>query len=431
MADAAAGMLVAVSLALVTADLSVFLWSSVFVPVWVLLAKFHGHYDRDQKSLRHLTTDELPNIAIWATTGTALLALFLSVTPVGGLSAGTAVRSWCVAVAADVVFRSLARMTWRRITPPAKTLIIGSGAATAAARRKLELYSDIHAEVVAERDDLTIDEIGTAVNGSAPVDRLIVAAPSLDEDLMAELLAYCHREKIRLSVVPPVRRMFGTAVTLNHVADLPVVEFNTWDVSRSTLVIKRAIDVAVSAFAILLLSPLLLLISLAIKLDSRGPILFKQKRAGRDGVPFTMLKFRTMVADAEAILPSLVTFDSLAEPMFKLRRDPRITKLGLMLRRWSLDELPQLFNVLKGDMSLVGPRPEQVELVERYAPEHRFRLAVRPGITGPMQVYGRGELTFEERLAVEREYIDNLSLSQDFRLMLMTLVPVVEGRGAF
>jgi lipopolysaccharide/colanic/teichoic acid biosynthesis glycosyltransferase len=144
-----------------------------------------------------------------------------------------------------------------------------------------------------------------------------------------------------------------------------------------------------------------------------------------------MHKFRTMVEDAEAQLFKLVSFDSLNEPMFKLANDPRVTRVGRLLRRTSLDELPQLFNVLKGDMSLVGPRPEQVELVERYAPEQLFRLAVKPGLTGPMQVYGRGELTFEERLAVERDYIENLSVGRDLRILALTLPTVASGRGAF
>ena len=135
-----------------------------------------------------------------------------------------------------------------------------------------------------------------------------------------------------------------------------------------------------------------------------------------------MLKFRTMVAYAEQLLPELVPFDKLQEPMFKLPRDPRVTWVGRMLRRRSLDELPQLLNVLGGEMSLVGPGPEQVELVDRYTPEqHRFRLAVKPGMTGPMQVYGRGELTFEERLAVEREYVENLSLARDLRILALTV----------
>jgi lipopolysaccharide/colanic/teichoic acid biosynthesis glycosyltransferase len=225
--------------------------------------------------------------------------------------------------------------------------------------------------------------------------------------------------------------MFATTARLDHVADLPVVQYNTWDVSRSTLLLKRIIDAVLSGVALLVLAPLLLLIAVAIRLDSRGPAIFAQTRAGVGGRPFRMFKFRTMVSNAEELLPELVPFESLAEPMFKLRNDPRVTRVGRLLRRTSLDELPQLLNVLKGEMSLVGPRPEQVELVERYRAEERFRLAVRPGLTGPMQVYGRGQLTFEERLAVERDYIENLSLGRDLRILALTLTPLVTGRGAF
>jgi lipopolysaccharide/colanic/teichoic acid biosynthesis glycosyltransferase len=144
-----------------------------------------------------------------------------------------------------------------------------------------------------------------------------------------------------------------------------------------------------------------------------------------------MYKFRTMCFDAEARVAELVEFDALPFPMFKLRGDPRVTRVGRWLRRWSLDELPQLFNVLRGDMSLVGPRPEQVELVALYAPEHRFRLALKPGLTGPMQVYGRGELGFTDRLRVERDYIEHLGLRRDLCLLALTVVAVLRGRGAF
>ena len=154
---------------------------------------------------------------------------------------------------------------------------------------------------------------------------------------------------------------------------------------------------------------------------------FDQTRAGLDGQPFQMHKFRTMVADAEERSPTWSGSRSCREPMFKLSDDPRVTRVGRFLRRLSLDELPQLWNVLRGEMSLVGPRPEQVELVERYRPEHRFRLSVKPGITGPMQVFGRGELTFHERLAVELDYIENLSLGRDLRIIAETVPVTLRG----
>lgn len=263
------------------------------------------------------------------------------------------------------------------------------------------------------------------------VDRIIVAMSHLDEQLIAELVAFCRRRQTKLSVVPPARGMFGTAVELNHVADLPVMEYNTWDVSRSTLLLKRAMDVVLSSLALVAVSPLMLLTTLAILAESGRPVLFTQTRVGQGGRPFRMLKFRTMVVDAEELLPQLVGFDTLTDPVFKLRQDPRVTWVGRVLRRASLDELPQLLNVLNGDMSLVGPRPEQIELVERYAEQDRFRLVVKPGITGPMQIYGRGALTFEERLAVEREYVENISFTRDLRILVMTVAPVVNGRGAF
>jgi lipopolysaccharide/colanic/teichoic acid biosynthesis glycosyltransferase len=215
------------------------------------------------------------------------------------------------------------------------------------------------------------------------------------------------------------------------VAELPFVEYHTGDASVSTHMLKRASDIVVSAAALVVVSPVLVVAAIAIKLDSRGPVLYVQRRAGLEGRPFRMLKFRTMVDGAHHRLEEVVQLDGLDDPMFKLRDDPRVTRAGRILRRWSLDELPQLLNVLRGDMSLVGPRPEQVELVERYRPEHRFRLDARPGMTGPMQVFGRGDLAFDERLAVEREYIENVSLGRDIRILAMTIPVVISGRGAF
>jgi lipopolysaccharide/colanic/teichoic acid biosynthesis glycosyltransferase len=176
---------------------------------------------------------------------------------------------------------------------------------------------------------------------------------------------------------------------------------------------------------------LLALIALAIKLDDRGPVFFTQMRAGRKGEPFRMFKFRTMSVDAERRLDEVVQLSELAHPMFKVRRDPRVTRVGRVLRRASLDEIPQLWNVLRGEMSLVGPRPEELRIVERYRPEDRFRLELTPGMTGPMQVFGRGELTFPERLAVELDYMENLSLGRDVGLIARTFAVVIRGKGAF
>lgn len=195
--------------------------------------------------------------------------------------------------------------------------------------------------------------------------------------------------------------------------------------------VKRVLDVGIALLTLPLVALPMAIIALLIRLDSPGPALFRQVRVGQKGQPFRIFKFRTMIDHAEAVLPQLVDLDALAAPAFKLPHDPRVTRVGRFLRRWSLDELPQLFNVLAGDMSLVGPRPEELAVVARYTDDQRRRLAVKPGMTGPMQVNGRGDLPFDERLRLELDYIDRYSVVRDLGLLLRTLPAVFEGKGAY
>jgi exopolysaccharide biosynthesis polyprenyl glycosylphosphotransferase len=426
-------------LAIAAAAITVGLWGSgaagslllvLSAPIWIVTAKLAGLYDRDHRTLRHLTVDEMPWLLAWTLSSTALLTLLLVPFPALDLSSGDRLLVWGVVLGLGFLFRASMRGLWRRITPPQRVLIVGEGALADAVVRKLDLFPDIHAKIdgqIPSCAELT-DRVHEVVEN---VDRVVIACSELNESLLESLLPVCRANRVKLTIVPPTRGMFGTATHLTHIAELPLLDYNTWDISRATVALKRVFDVAVAALALVATLPLFVLAGLATLLDSGLPIFFRQTRGGQNGRPFQMLKFRTMVRDAEARLPELVRFDELADPMFKLKADPRVTRVGRLLRRISIDELPQLINVLRGDMSMVGPRPEQLDLVERYAPEHQFRLAVKPGITGPMQVYGRGELTFEERLAVEREYVENLSLGRDIRIVLMTLPVVVGRRGAF
>ncbi len=196
-------------------------------------------------------------------------------------------------------------------------------------------------------------------------------------------------------------------------------------------IVKRGIDLIGAALGLVVASLPMAGIALAVKLDSPGSILFTQMRVGQGGRPFRIIKFRTMVQGAEELLPSLVDLDALSEPAFKLRADPRVTRVGRLLRRYSLDELPQLVNVLTGAMSLVGPRPEEAALVARYSDDQRRRLAIKPGLTGPMQINGRGDLPFEQRLALELDYIEHYSLRRDLAILLRTWPAVVRGTGAY
>lgn len=194
--------------------------------------------------------------------------------------------------------------------------------------------------------------------------------------------------------------------------------------------VKRAIDVLGALIGLIVSIPFVAVAALAIKLDSPGPVFFWQVRVGENGRLFRIVKLRTMVADAEARLDNLVDLDTLPEPAFKLQHDPRITRVGRLLRRTSLDEAPQFYNVLRGDMSLVGPRPEEVRIVQLYRDDQRRRLAVKPGMTGPMQISGRGDLPFAERLQLELDYIEHYSLWRDLEILLRTIPAILHGTGA-
>jgi exopolysaccharide biosynthesis polyprenyl glycosylphosphotransferase len=196
------------------------------------------------------------------------------------------------------------------------------------------------------------------------------------------------------------------------------------------LAIKRVIDILASATALLLLSPLMIVVALIVKFTSRGPILFKQLRVGRNARPFNMLKFRSMIANAEELKAKLMQQNEQSGPVFKMSRDPRITPIGRFIRKYSIDELPQLINVLRGEMSLVGPRPPVPSEVAKYEAWQRRRLSVRPGLTCVWQVSGRNQISFEEWMYLDMQYIDHWSLAQDVQLILKTVPVVLTGRGA-
>ena len=430
-ADVIAAVAASASIATSTTML---IWALSLLPIWVVLAKLFGLYDRDQGAIRPLTLDELPAIAAWGAAGAVVLGLLLPLTQAGDIGLAEVVRCWAVATVCGGVLRALSRWVWRRTTPPELTAVIGNGQLADAVQRKVELFGDMHLDLAPSR------RVPVAV-GRQPqadlrrlvrgLDRVIVASERLDPEFIGQLAGVCRDEQAKLNVVSPLRGRAGAVPRLAEVADLPILEYDTRDPSRSTILIKRGFDLFVATLGLLVLAPLFPLVLAAIKLDSRGPAIFVQLRAGRRAVPFRMYKLRTMTMDAEDELAALISLDALAEPVFKLRPDPRVTRVGRFLRRFSLDELPQLVNVLRGEMSIVGPRPEEIEVVRRYRPEHRFRLDVKPGMTGPMQVYGRGDLTFSERLAVELDYVENPSLGRDLRILLQTIPAALRGRGAY
>ncbi|MDQ2675959.1 MAG: sugar transferase [Actinomycetota bacterium] len=399
------------------------------VPVGALAAKLLGLYDVDHRAIRHLTVDEAPVLLAWSAITTALTIL---ITP-GDVEVGQYVLFLSVAALAVFSLRASARALWRLTTPAERTLVVGEGGPAIAIARKIELFDDMHLELDRTEHPHELDRRGDAHMDHVlmGIDRVVLAWSNAAPAFIEHLLTHCRRLEVKLSVVSPFRGQARPAEKLSHVADLPVLEYNTWDVPRSTMALKRVLDLAGAAIALVLLAPVFLAAAIAIKLDDRGPVFYRQIRAGRHGRPFSMIKFRSMGNDAEERLGEFVAIERLDTPVFKLRSDPRVTRVGRVLRRFSIDELPQLFNVLRGEMSLVGPRPEELALVERYDDQDKFRFVLRPGLTGPMQVLGRGELNFGERLAVDLDYLETLSVTRDMRLIALTLPAVIRGKGAY
>jgi exopolysaccharide biosynthesis polyprenyl glycosylphosphotransferase len=234
-----------------------------------------------------------------------------------------------------------------------------------------------------------------------------------------------------LCVAPALLDVAGPRTTIRPVAGLPLLHVDHPEFTGTKQVIKDAFDKLVGLSALALTAPVFLFVTLIIRLDDGGPAFFRQTRVGRDGRGFTVYKFRTMVMDAEQRKAELAASNDHDGVLFKMRKDPRITKVGTWLRRWSLDELPQLLNVVRGDMSLVGPRPALPDEAARYGDYVRRRLVVKPGLTGLWQVNGRSDLSWEESVRLDLRYVENWSLVLDLQILWKTLSAVWRGSGAY
>lgn len=263
------------------------------------------------------------------------------------------------------------------------------------------------------------------------VDVVIITLPWLYHRKILSIMTLCERVKVGVKIVPDLFQMSLSQVDIDDLNGIPLIGTKSVSIKGRNLALKRAIDVTIASLGLILLSPLMLLTALLIKLDSPGSAIFKQTRIGRGGRPFTVYKFRSMREGAESEQESLISWNEASGPLFKIKDDPRRTALGKFLRRTSLDELPQLYNVLRGEMSLIGPRPPLPSEVEQYQDWHKKRLETWPGMTGLWQVSGRSELTFEEMVLLDIYYIENWSLLLDLSIALKTIPTLILGTGAY
>jgi exopolysaccharide biosynthesis polyprenyl glycosylphosphotransferase len=263
------------------------------------------------------------------------------------------------------------------------------------------------------------------------VDEVFITLPWMYHRKIMGIVRECERRKVRASIVPDVFQMSLSRVDVEDLGGVPLIGVRDVSISRGALIFKRAMDVTVALIGLTLGAPIIGLIALAIRLDSPGPILFSQERVGAGGRLFDIYKFRSMHVGAEEELDALIDLNEADGPLFKIKDDPRLTRVGRFLRRISLDELPQLVNVLRGDMSLVGPRPPLASEVEEYQEWQKRRLEAPPGMTGLSQVSGRSHLTFDEMVLLDIYYIENWSPWLDFKILVRTVPKVFLGEGAY
>jgi exopolysaccharide biosynthesis polyprenyl glycosylphosphotransferase len=274
------------------------------------------------------------------------------------------------------------------------------------------------------------DQIEEIIREQA-VDVVIIALPWLYHRKILGIIGQCERLKVPVRIVPDLFQLSLTQVDIDDLNGVPLIGTKSVSIKGWNLAVKRAIDVILSGLSLALLSPLMLIIAVLVKLESPGPAVFRQTRIGRGGRKFTVYKFRTMREGAEQEQDALRDLNEAQGALFKIREDPRCTALGKFLRRRSLDELPQLYNVLRGEMSIVGPRPQLAGEVEQYQPWHKKRLETWPGLTGLWQVSGRSDLSFDDMVLLDIYYVENWSLLLDLRIALKTIPTLILGTGAY
>ncbi len=416
------------------------------LPLWLIVARSYGLYDQDEERTDHSATDEFSAIFHMITVCTAAAAAVSYLTGVAHPTPAKLLLFWAAAVGCVIVARATARAIARR-TPwyLQNTLIFGAGEVGQSIARKLlqhpeygiNLVGFVDSEPKERRDDLEhLTVIGASSDLHEIVDLLdierVIVAFSGDSDVdTLKLIRTLTDLDVQVDVVPRLYELVSPSVGLHTVEGIPLVGLPQLRLSRSAQFLKRGLDVVLAMVGLILLSPLFALIALAIKLDSSGPVFFRQTRMGAGEKPFTILKFRTMAADADERKHEIAHLNQhlgADDRMFKAAVDPRVTRLGALMRRTSIDELPQLLNVLRDEMSLVGPRPLILEEDRHVREWARERLRIKPGITGLWQVLGRSDIPFGEMVQLDYLYVTSWSLAGDVKLIAKTIPRMLVSR---
>jgi exopolysaccharide biosynthesis polyprenyl glycosylphosphotransferase len=412
------------------------------IPAMAIICKVRGLYDRDEFLVTKTTLDEAPALFGLATLFTLIAFLGGEQLVSGGFGRSEAVTLWLLLFVSLLVFRYVARRAASLLTRDERCIIVGSAYSANWLATKLARSQRVRVEVAGRVALLPEDDDAGAVEklGNLPqlpellrehrIDRAFVAPGRNDpEDEVLVAIRILKRNGVYVSMLPSPFEVVGAAVEFDEVEGATLLGVRRHGLTRSSRLIKRGFDLALSAAALIVFAPLMAVIAAVIKLDSRGPVFFRQPRMGRDDEPFQIFKFRTMVDGADAQRAGLASRNEAGGGLFKIEADPRITRVGRFLRRTSLDELPQLFNVFRGDMSLVGPRPLVLDEDIRIEGMDRVRLLVPPGVTGMWQILGSARIPMDEMIKIDYLYGANWSLWGDVKILVRTVPFVLARRG--
>jgi exopolysaccharide biosynthesis polyprenyl glycosylphosphotransferase len=420
-----------------------FIWGLTVLPLWIVVFKAYGLYDRDLKRISHRTVDDLPWIFHAVLVGCLLLLACYRFLPVDGIWLGPLAVFALLAIACVTALRVAVRRLAVSVLGPEPVVLLGDGPEISTLARKLEANgrhgaksaglislsaSGAGSDQGPPEDRAAVPDLGKVV-AQHRAERVVVAREDFDVSALFELLNRARELGVKVSVLPQLFDALGPSVEIDDVEGITVLGIHPPVLPRSSRLLKRSMDVVGASTLLLLTTPLFAVIAVCIKLDSRGPVFFQQERIGLWGRRFRLVKFRTMTVDAEQRRGSLIA-ESKDPGWLLLDHDPRVTRVGRILRQSSLDELPQLWNVLKGQMSLVGPRPIIASEDSQLEGWRRSRIDLTPGVTGLWQVLGRTSIPFDEMIRLDYIYVTNWSLWTDIRLMLRTLPVVLRRSGA-
>jgi exopolysaccharide biosynthesis polyprenyl glycosylphosphotransferase len=414
-----------------------FLIFALSLPAWIVVTKVYGLYDHDEERTDHSTADEVAGVFHMLTVGVWLFYAFAYVTKVAHPGLPKLLLFWLTAIVLVSVGRATARAYCRRqINYLQNTIIVGAGEVGQVIARKLLNHPEYGINLVGfvdrqpkdRREDLDhLTLMGTPERLPAlvrlfDIERVIIAFSGDPHEQTLDLIRSMKDLDVQIDIVPRLFELVGPGVGVHTVEGLPLIGLAPLRLSRSSRLLKRTMDLALSVAGLVLLAPVFALIAALIKLDSPGPVFFRQVRMGAGGRTFRIWKFRTMTADADARKGEVAHLNKHAQNggdprMFKIPDDPRVTRVGRWLRRHSLDELPQLISVVLGQMSLVGPRPLILDEDQHVGDWARQRLNLKPGITGVWQVLGRDDIPFEEMVRLDYLYVTDWSLWSDIRLI--------------